>query len=362
MLKYPQVRRTVGIAKRVDLDSNAELQKAIADVQAELGNRGRVLVRASGTEPVIRVMVESESRSEARAVRRAARRRRRHSARESVSSERATDRHVFFVSDSTGITVETLGNALLSQFDHLHFITTTIPFVTDEDQAAAVVDRIDTVEHENPGRPLVFSTFADLKLRRIIVRSNALVLDMFQVFIGTLEQELHVGSSHALGRYHAVTGKANYDDRIGAVEFALSHDDGAGTRSYGDADVILVGVSRSGKTPTCVYLAMQFGIRTANYPLTDDVLSVFRHYRRRCCRTVRDCSDSPSNRDGCRRFVPSGDRVPYIRRLRGAGARCARRRHCSRTTGFHASIRAPRRSRKLRRACCCEWGLRRRAY
>ena len=190
-----------------------------------------------------------------------------------MSSERATDRHVFFVSDSTGITVETLGNALLSQFDHLHFITTTIPFVTDEDQAAAVVDRIDTVEHENPGRPLVFSTFADLKLRQIIVRSNALVLDMFQVFIGTLEQELHVGSSHALGRYHAVTGKANYDNRIGAVEFALSHDDGAGTRSYGDADVILVGVSRSGKTPTCVYLAMQFGIRTANYPLTDDVLS-----------------------------------------------------------------------------------------
>ena len=190
-----------------------------------------------------------------------------------MSSGSAVHRHVFFVSDSTGITVETLGNALLSQFDHVHFITTTIPFVSDEAQAVAVVDRIDAAERENRGRPLVFSTFADAGLREIITRSNALVLDMFQVFIGTLEQELHVGSSHALGRFHAVTGKTNYDDRIGAVDFALSHDDGVGTRSYADAEVILVGVSRSGKTPTCVYLAMQFGIRTANYPLTDEVLS-----------------------------------------------------------------------------------------
>ena len=190
-----------------------------------------------------------------------------------MSSGPAAHRHVFFVSDSTGITVETLGNALLSQFDHMHFITATIPFVTDEAQAAAVVERIDATERERTSRPLVFSSFVDSGLLRIIARSNALVLDMFQVFIGTLEQELHVGSSHALGRFHAVTGKAGYDERIGAVDFALGHDDGAGTRSYADANVILVGVSRSGKTPTCVYLAMQFGIRTANYPLTDEVLS-----------------------------------------------------------------------------------------
>ena len=106
-----------------------------------------------------------------------------------------------------------------------------------------------------------------------IARCNALVLDIFQAFIGSLEQELHVGSTHALGRFHAVTDTASYEDRIGAVEFALNHDDGAGTRTYGAADVILIGVSRSGKTPTCVYLAMQFGIRTANYPLTDEALA-----------------------------------------------------------------------------------------
>ena len=182
-------------------------------------------------------------------------------------------RRVFFVSDSTGITVETLGNALLSQFDHVEFTTATIPFVIDAAQAADVAARVDAAGYESTERPIVFSTLADSGLREILSRSNALVLDLFQAFIGTLEQELHVGSSHALGRFHAVTDKASYADRIGAVEFAISHDDGAGTRNYDDAEVILIGVSRSGKTPTCVYLAMQFGIRTANYPLTDEVLS-----------------------------------------------------------------------------------------
>ena len=182
-------------------------------------------------------------------------------------------RHVFFVSDSTGITVETLGNALLSQFDHVELVTATIPFVSDAAQAMDVVARIDAIGREGPERPIVFSTLADSTLRKILSHADALVLDIFQAFIGTLEQELHVGSSHALGRFHAVTDKASYADRIGAVEFALNHDDGAGARSYEDAEVILIGVSRSGKTPTCVYLAMQFGIRTANYPLTDEVLS-----------------------------------------------------------------------------------------
>ena len=182
-------------------------------------------------------------------------------------------RQVFFVSDSTGITVETLGNALLSQFDHVEFVTTTIPFVTDALHAQDVAARIDAAGSAEHGRPLVFCTLADSRLRKILWRSNALVLDIFQAFIGTLEQELHVGSSHALGRFHAVTDNSSYEDRIGAVEFALNHDDGAGTRTYGDADIILIGVSRSGKTPTCVYLAMQFGIRTANFPLTDEELS-----------------------------------------------------------------------------------------
>ena len=189
-----------------------------------------------------------------------------------MTISRSVRRQVFFVSDSTGITVETLGNALLSQFDHVEFETTTIPFVTDASHADDVVARINGTGSDERERPLVFCTLADSGLRKSLGRSNALVLDIFQAFIGTLEQELHVGSSHALGRFHAVTDNASYEDRIGAVEFALNHDDGAGARSYANADVILIGVSRSGKTPTCVYLAMQFGIRTANFPLTEDVL------------------------------------------------------------------------------------------
>ena len=190
-----------------------------------------------------------------------------------MTSDNQIHRHVFFVSDSTGITVETLGNALLSQFEHAKFLTTTIPFVTNSARAEEVVARIDATARDEHERPVVFSTLADSGLRETLARCNALVLDIFQAFIGTLEQELHVGSTHALGRFHAVTDKASYEDRIGAVDFALNHDDGAGTRTYDDADIILIGVSRSGKTPTCVYLAMQFGIRTANYPLMDEVLS-----------------------------------------------------------------------------------------
>lgn len=190
-----------------------------------------------------------------------------------MTSDSQIHRHVFFVSDSTGITVETLGNALLSQFEHATFVTTTIPFVTDSSQAESVVARIDSTTRDGRQRPVVFSTLADSRLREILAGCNALVLDIFQAFIGTLENEFHVGSSHALGRFHAVIDKASYEDRIGAVDFALNHDDGAGTRTYDEADIILIGVSRSGKTPTCVYLAMQFGIRTANFPLTDEVLS-----------------------------------------------------------------------------------------
>ncbi len=190
-----------------------------------------------------------------------------------MTSDNQIRRHVFFVSDSTGITVETLGNALLSQFEHAKFLTTTIPFVTNSARAEEVVACIDATARDEHERPVVFSTLADSGLRETLARCNALVLDIFQAFIGTLEQELHVGSTHALGRFHAVTDKASYEDRIGAVDFALNHDDGAGTRTYDDADIILIGVSRSGKTPTCVYLAMQFGIRTANYPLMDEVLS-----------------------------------------------------------------------------------------
>ena len=114
-----------------------------------------------------------------------------------MTSDNQIRRHVFFVSDSTGITVETLGNALLSQFEHARFLTTTIPFVTNSARAEEVVARIDATARDEHERPVVFSTLADSGLREILARCNALVLDIFQAFIGTLEQELRVASIRA---------------------------------------------------------------------------------------------------------------------------------------------------------------------
>ena len=181
-------------------------------------------------------------------------------------------RSVFFVSDSTGITAETLGHALLSQFETLEYAQATIPFVGDEGQAREAVRRIVAAGAEDGQRPIVFSTLTNSQLNEILHESNALILDFFSAFIRPLETELNRGSSHAAGRFHGLVDRASYDGRIDAMDFALDHDDGGGVRHYCDADVILVGVSRSGKTPTCVYLALQFGIRAANYPVTEDDL------------------------------------------------------------------------------------------
>lgn len=179
-------------------------------------------------------------------------------------------RSVFFVSDSTGITAETLGSALLAQFDDIAYQKVTLPFVSDVALAEAAVRRIDVALEESGQRAVVFSTLSNSKLYEVICRSKALVLDLFTVFLPLLEQEFQLGSTHAAGRYHGISHRADYDHRIEAVDFALKHDDGSSDQHYDRADLILVGVSRSGKTPTSVYLAMQFGLRTANYPLTAD--------------------------------------------------------------------------------------------
>lgn len=181
-------------------------------------------------------------------------------------------RSVFFVSDSTGITAETLGHALLSQFESVEFSQTTIPFVGDEDEAREATRRIDEAGDSDGQRPIVFSTLTDARLNEILRDSDALILDFFSAFIRPLEIELNRGSSHATGRFHGLVDRASYDGRIDAMDYALDHDDGVGARHYRDADIILVGVSRTGKTPTSVYLALQFGIRAANYPLTEDDL------------------------------------------------------------------------------------------
>ena len=162
-----------------------------------------------------------------------------------------------------------------------------MPFLRDEEGAEKAVRKIDAAAAEDGARPIVFSTLASPHVYRAVSASDALVLDLFSAFLRPLELELQRGSAHATGRFHGLGDRTNYDARIGAVDYALKHDDGAGENGYHEADLILVGVSRSGKTPTCVYLSLQFGIRAANYPFTcedidrDALPEVLRSHRER---------------------------------------------------------------------------------
>jgi regulator of PEP synthase PpsR (kinase-PPPase family) len=182
-------------------------------------------------------------------------------------------RTAYFVSDRTGITAEMLGHSLLTQFDDVRFNEITLPFVDSVEKARDVVQQINQQAASDGVRPLVISTLARTEIAQIIGQSNALFLDCFEIFISPLERELGIRASHAIGRTHNVSDFVNYHHRIESVNYTLSHDDGVTNRDLNDADIILVGVSRCGKTPTCLYLAMQFGISAANYPLIPEDFS-----------------------------------------------------------------------------------------
>jgi [pyruvate, water dikinase]-phosphate phosphotransferase / [pyruvate, water dikinase] kinase len=180
-------------------------------------------------------------------------------------------RTVFFVSDQTGVTAETMGHSLMTQFEGLEFRPVTLPFVSSVDKAHEAVRRINRAAEEEGVRPIIFSTLVQDDLRDIVMSANALFLDFFAAFVGPLERELNTRSTHRAGRAHGMADIAAYTARINATNYALSNDDGTGG-DYAHADVILVGVSRVGKTPTCLYMALQYGVFAANYPLTEEDL------------------------------------------------------------------------------------------
>jgi regulator of PEP synthase PpsR (kinase-PPPase family) len=182
----------------------------------------------------------------------------------------SNERSVFFVSDRTGITAETLGHSLLTQFDRTRFNLITLPFINSVDKAKAAVARIDKAAESEGRRCLVFSTMVDDELKAILKQCACLFLDFFDAFIGPIERELDTKSSHASGRAHGSADEPSYLSRIDALNFVLANDDGVTTRHYDHADIVLVGVSRSGKTPTCLYMALQYGVFAANYPLVED--------------------------------------------------------------------------------------------
>lgn len=185
-------------------------------------------------------------------------------------------RTAFFVSDRTGITAEMLGHSLLAQFDGIAFIERPIPFVDTLEKAQRLLDEIRQARERDGARPLLFSTIVNPEINRFLQQADALVLDVMNMFITPMEQELAARSTHTVGRSHGARDPFGYHRRIEAVNFALSHDDGVSTRDLNKAEIVLVGVSRSGKTPTSLYMALQFGIWAANYPFTPDDFSAMR--------------------------------------------------------------------------------------
>ncbi len=181
-------------------------------------------------------------------------------------------RTVFFVSDQTGVTAETMGHSLMTQFVGIEFRQVTVPFISTVDKARDAVRKINLIGEQEGMRPIVFSTLVQEDVRNVVRGSSGFFLDFFDPFLAPLEQELNTQSTHAVGLAHRMADAHAYALRIDATNYAVANDDGSATGGYSRADVILVGISRSGKTPTCLYLAMQYGIFAANYPLTEDDL------------------------------------------------------------------------------------------
>ena len=206
---------------------------------------------------------------------------------DTVGADSSSAPTVFFLSDSTGITAETLGNTLLTQFPSRRLERRTIPFITSVEQAHEVVAVIDKLAAEGP-RPIIFSTTVGNDIRAVLSQSRGHFFDLFGAHIGQLEHALHASASGQPGQAHGVGDAARYQSRMAAVEYAIEHDDGQSVRALERAELILIAPSRCGKTPTSMYLALQHGIKVANYPLVEedfrssDLPRPIRAYAERC--------------------------------------------------------------------------------
>lgn len=179
-------------------------------------------------------------------------------------------RSLFLVSDRTGITVETLAHTLLTQFDDAPEQQVTLPFVDTEAKVMAAVRQINDVAEKDGAKPLVFTSLIDREFRRIIKTCHGTVIDFFEAFLDPVAGALGQEPRGRPGLSHGMGNQASYDQRLAAVNYSLHYDDAERLDGLDQADVILLGVSRSGKTPTCLYLSLQYGLRAANYPLTPE--------------------------------------------------------------------------------------------
>ncbi len=184
-------------------------------------------------------------------------------------------RTVFFISDGTAITAETLGHSLITQFPDVDFHQVRLPFVDNEEACREAVEVIDDASEKDGAPAIVMNTIVERSLCDIIATSQGIILDLFGSFVSTLEDALGTRHQPTVGQAHGLTNVDRYEGRMDATAYALSHDDGMSV-DFKDADLILVGVSRSGKTPTCLYMALHFGVKAANYPLTPEDLDHMR--------------------------------------------------------------------------------------
>ncbi|MGO1283249.1 MAG: posphoenolpyruvate synthetase regulatory kinase/phosphorylase PpsR [Psychrobacter sp.] len=226
-------------------------------------------------------------------------------------------RTAFFISDGTAITAETLGRAILSQFASVPFETRVLPYVDSLERAEDTVEQINMAYQRDGLLPLVFDTIVNPEIREKINAAQSCNLDMYEGLIGRVAEETGVEPDGHSGHAHDNVDSETYKERIDAVHFALDNDDGARTRHYNAADIILVGVSRSGKTPTSLYLALQFGIRAANYPLTEDDL-----YDNQLPKALREHKDKLFG------LLIDTDRLVKIRQERRAGSRYSSYQQC----------------------------------
>ena len=178
--------------------------------------------------------------------------------------------NVFFISDGTGITIESLGQSLFTQFPETEFERFVFPFVSKQEEAIRVIKHIQDITSQYKKPPLVFTSLADENIKNLFSTNNITVFDIFSTFIPAMETQLNASASHAIGETHGVGSNNRYIQRIDALNFTISHDDGMKITEIEHADIILTGVSRSGKTPTCLYLAMHYNLKAANYPLADN--------------------------------------------------------------------------------------------
>jgi len=225
-------------------------------------------------------------------------------------------RTVFFISDGTAITAETLGHTLLTQFDGLHINQIRMPFVDSEDKVRDVIKAVAEAAAGNTHPPVVFNTIVDEDLSAMLAECEGRVIDLFGMLMEPLEEALGVTRSPSVGKAHGMHDMVSYEHRMEATNYALAHDDGMSIR-FDDAELILVGVSRSGKTPTCLYMALHFGVRAANYPLTDDDLDDARlpTFLRKHRKKLYGLTITP-------------DRLVQIRETRRPGSRYASARQC----------------------------------